>query len=198
LSELREGFAAVLISPWLWLSIVLFALSNITLSGPYNVAMPFLVAENLHAGVETLGLLYAMFPLGYILGGVWVGHYPRIRRRGWVMYGAGFVAAFALAVFGLLPPRWVLIVMALVNGAALQIGQLVWTNTLQELVPNEKLGRVVSIDNMGSFALLPIGFALAGWATETFGAPFVFIIGGIITALLSVVGLLHPAIRNLD
>jgi sugar phosphate permease len=104
----------------------------------------------------------------------------------------------ALAIFGLLPPLWVLLVMALLNGAALQVGQLVWTNMLQELAPNEKLGRVVSIDNIGSFALLPIEFALAGWATETFGAPFVFILGGIITALLSVLGLLHPAIRNLD
>jgi hypothetical protein len=69
---------------------------------------------------------------------------------------------------------------------------------LQELVPNEKLGRVVSIDNMGSFALLPIGFALAGWATEQFGAPAVFLVGGSFAALISAAGLFVPAIRNLD
>jgi len=198
LREMREGIATVFASQWLWISIIIFALTNITLSGPYSVAMPFLVNDNLGASVETLGLLYAAFPLGYIIGGVFLGRYTRIRKRGWLMYSVGIVAALALAVFGLLPPLWVLVIAALINGAALEMGHLTWINTLQELVPNEKLGRVVSIDNMGSFALLPIGFALAGWATEQYGAPIVFLIGGLFTALVSAAGLLVPAIRNLD
>lgn len=198
LREIREGFATVAASPWLWVSILLFALTNITLSGPYSVAMPFLVHDNLKASVETLGLLYTVFPIGYILGGVFLGRYARIRRRGMLMYMAGTVAGLCLAVFGLLPPLWVLMIAALLNGAALEIGHLTWTNTLQEMVPNDRLGRVVSIDNIGSFALLPIGFALAGWMTNLYGAPFVFLAGGLVTALLSAAGLIVPAIRNLD
>ena len=198
LHDIREGFRVVFGSQWLWVSIVVFALTNIMLSGPYSVAMPFLVNESMGAGVETLGLLYGVFPIGFILGGLYLGRFHKIRRRGLVMYGAGIVAGLGLAIFGLLPPLWVLIVAALFNGAALEMGHLVWTNTLQELVPNEKLGRVVSIDNMGSFALLPIGFALAGWATEQFGAPTVFLVGGTLAALFTAVGLLVPAIRNLD
>lgn len=198
LSELREGLHTVLASQWLWISIVVFALTNITSSGPYNVAMPFLVNQGLHAGVETLGLLYAMFPLGYIIGGVFLGRYQKIRRRGPLMYGAGITASLALGAFGLLPPLWALSVAALINGAALEMGHLMWTNVLQEFVPNDRLGRVASIDNMGSFALLPIGFLLAGWATEAFGAPFVFIVGGALSALISGLGLMIPTIRNLD
>lgn len=198
LRELREGFAAVFASQWLWISILVFALINITLAGPYSVAMPFLVNDSLNASVETLGLLYAVFPIGYIIGGVFLGRFTRIRRRGILMYSAGVVAALMLAVFGLLPSLWVLIVAALINGAALEMGHLTWVNTLQEMVSNEKLGRVASIDNMGSFALLPIGFLLAGWATEMFGAPFVFIVGGLFTAFAFALGLLVPAIRNLD
>lgn len=198
LRELREGFAAVFASQWLWISILVFALINITLAGPYSVAMPFLVNDSLNASVETLGLLYAVFPIGYIIGGVFLGRFTRIRRRGILMYSAGVVAALMLAVFGLLPSLWVLIVAALINGAALEMGHLTWVNTLQEMVSNEKLGRVASIDNMGSFALLPIGFLLAGWATEMFGAPFVFIVGGLFTAFAFALGLLVPTIRNLD
>lgn len=198
LRELREGFAIVFGTKWLWISILVFALSNITLSGPYNVALPFLVNDSLKAGVETLGLLYAAFPIGYLIGGLFLGRYARLRRRGRLLYGMGIVGALALAVFGLLPPTWVLIVAALINGAALEMEHLVWTTMLQELVPNDKLGRVVSIDNMGSFALLPIGFALAGWATEAFGAPIVFLVGGVFTALMAAVALAIPAIRNLD
>ena len=44
----------------------------------------------------------------------------------------------------------------------------------------------------------PIGFALAGWGTELLGAPAVFLIGGIGVIVLVLLGLSHPAIRNLD
>ena len=91
-----------------------------------------------------------------------------------------------------------LVIAALINGAALEMEQLAWTTTLQELVPNDKLGRVVSIDNMGSFALLPIGFAVAGWATEAYGAQVVFLVGGFFTALITGAALLIPTIRKLD
>lgn len=198
LRDIREGFAAVFSSQWLWVSIVIFALTNITLSGPYSVAMPFLVNDDLGGSVETLGFIYVIFPIGFILGGLYLGRFRKIRHRGLVMYGAGIVAGIGLAAFGLVPPMWVLVIAALANGAALEMGHLTWVNSLQELVPNEKLGRVVSIDNMGSFALLPVGFLIAGWATEQFGAPTVFLIGGLFAAGVTALGLLVPAIRNLD
>jgi DHA3 family tetracycline resistance protein-like MFS transporter len=196
--DMREGIKTVMESPWLRISIIVFALTNITLAGPFSVAMPFLVNDNLHASVDTLGLIYATFPLGYIIGGIWLGRQPKIRRRGVTMYVAAVVASLCLGAFGMLPPLWVLLVMALINGAALEMGHLIWINSMQEIVPNEKLGRVVSIDNMGSFALMPIGFALAGWGTNVFGAPLVFIVGGTATAIMSAAPLLLRAIREFD
>jgi MFS family permease len=196
--ELREGFATVFGSPWLWISILAGSLTNVTLAGPYSIALPFLVKDSLKADVGTLGLLYAVFPIGYVIGGVWLGRYARIRRRGLVQYLATALAALMLGLFGLLPPIWVLIAAALINGAALEAGHLVWTNSLQALVPNEQLGRVVSIDSLGSFGLLPIGLALAGWATERLGPPPVFIIGGLTTAVLALAALAHPSIRRFD
>jgi len=196
--DVREGVRTVLSSPWLRTSIVVFALTNITLGGPYSVAMPFLVNDSLAAGVNVLGLIYAAFPVGYLLAGIWLGRQPKLRRRGVKMYLAGTVAGLCLGAFGLLPPLWVILLAAALNGAALETGHLIWTNSLQERVPNEKLGRVVSIDNMGSYALMPIGYALAGWATQTFGAPVVFIVGGAATALLSAAPLLLRPIREFD
>lgn len=40
------------------------------------------------------------------------------------------------------------------------------------------------INSLGSWVLLPVGFALAGWATDQFGAPIVFLIGGAGTILI--------------
>ena len=87
---------------------------------------------------------------------------------------------------------------ALVNGAMLEMGSLAWISALQEYVPHERLGRVANIDSLGSFALIPIGYGLTGWATELLGAPMVFLLGGSITAIIAAIGLCHPAVRQLD
>lgn len=198
LRDLREGFATVLSTPWLWISILIFALTNVTLAGPYSVSMPFLVSDYLKADVDTLGLIYAVFPIGFVLSGMWFGRLTHLRRRGLMVHATTALAAVMLGLFGLVPPLWVLLLAALINGAALEAGHLAWLNLLQEKVPNEQLGRVASIDAAGSFGLLPVGFALAGWATGALGAPAVFVISGGFTALVALLALTQPSIRHLD
>jgi MFS family permease len=95
-------------------------------------------------------------------------------------------------------PIPVLIAAMFVYGFCFNIFGLVWNSTLQEMIPHEKLGRVYAIDSLGSWILLPIGFALAGWGTDKLGSPTVFLIGGVGTILMILIGLSHPAIRNLD
>ncbi|HUM71740.1 MAG TPA: MFS transporter, partial [Chloroflexota bacterium] len=82
LADLQDGLRTVWQAPWLWITVAVFALSNVTLVGPYSVAMPFLVQDVLHADVHVLSLIYSMFAVGYVLGGVWLGRKPAIRRRG--------------------------------------------------------------------------------------------------------------------
>lgn len=199
LADLRVGIRTVVRTPWLWMTILVFALTNVTLAGPYSVALPFLVSDHLHADVGTLGLLYALFPVGYVLGGLWLGSRRQIRRRGWRVYSGLAVAGLMLCLFGLPVPLLVLALAALVNGAMLEMGQLAWTTALQQHVPREHLGRVASIDALGSFALLPVGYGITGWAVEVLGAPTVFASGGGVTALVAVGMLLScPALRRLD
>jgi DHA3 family tetracycline resistance protein-like MFS transporter len=198
LAQARAGFRVIARQPVLWITILVVALTNVTLSGPYSVAMPFLVSEEWGADVGTLGLVYAVFPIGYILGGLWLGGATRIRRRGLLAYTTLGLAGVMLGLFGLPLPLVVLLAAALVNGAALEVSGLVWTGLTQELVPERLLGRVSSIDMLGSFVLLPIGFGLTGIATERLGPATVFLIGGGVTAALCCYALIHPAIRGLD
>lgn len=198
LGDARAGIQSVLGSPWLWITIVAAAVTNVTLAGPYNVAIPFLVRDHHRADVRTLGLLYATFPIGYLLAGLWLGRASRIRYRGPLWYGAMAVAGLGMLALGLPIGIAGILVAALVNGAALELSSQVWTNTLQELVPNELLGRVSSVDLLGSYALLPVGFAVAGWATNAWGAASVCLLGGAATILIGMLGFAHPAIRRLD
>jgi sugar phosphate permease len=196
--DLREGIGLVLRVPWLWITIAVFSLVNITISGPRAVALPFLVERNLHASVGTLGFLYSAGAAGAVLGTLWLGGRQRLRRRGPLAYGATVLSGLAALVIGLAPLVAVVSVASFVIGLCISVFSLIWTNTLQELVPRDKLGRVASIDGLGSFVLLPLGFGLTGWATDRLGAPAVFVVGGAATALLALAAWLHPAIRSLD
>lgn len=198
LADIREGFGVVIAQPWLWISILIFALTNVTLVGPYSIAIPFLVGEEMQAGIDRLGLVYLCFPLGYILSAVTLGRYARLPRRGVLIQVGTMVAATMLLLFGLNLPFALLLVAAVVNGFALQTGMLAWTHLLQEKIPNQQLGRVASIDQTGSFMLMPVGLLLAGWMINALGPSLVFVIGGGLTVLCSGLALLHPAVRGLD
>ena len=197
--DVQEGLQIVRQTPWLWISILVFAFTNVTLAGPYSVSLPFLVKDNLQADVAVLGWLYAMFAGGYLLSGIWFGRQNSLQNRGRKLYGGSAVAGLMLALFGFpVIGFWALAAAALLNGFMLQMSMLAWTQTLQELIPRDKLGRVVSIDNLGSFALLPVGFGIAGWATELFGAPLMFLVGGSVTAVICFALMYHPAVKELD
>jgi MFS family permease len=198
LADLRAGIATVLHTPWLWITIAVFALVNVTKGGPWSVTLPFLLRETRGLGVEALGWLTGATALGAVVGSVALGRMRALRRRGIVAYGAALVGGLTLLPFSLPVPFAVLMISAFLNGVGIAIFSLIWTTTLQEMVPRDRLGRVISIDLLGSFVLLPVGYGVAGWATDLLGPATVFMAGGVLTTLLIALGLAHPAVRNLD
>jgi MFS family permease len=198
LADLRGGFQAVMASPWLWITISIAALANMAGGAVFSTSLPFLVKDTWHQDVNSLGAIYSAISVGSVLGALVLGNLKHIRRRGLVAYLSWVLGGVLLLTFGLYNNLAISLVVAAVIGAFMACFGLIWINTLQEMVPHELLGRVTSIDFLGSYTLLPVGYALAGWATDRIGAPSVFLIGGSITTLLALSGLLHPAIRHLD
>jgi len=198
IADLREGWDAVITVPWIWITILIFGILNIMEGSPRAVSMPFLIKDDLGADVAVMGWFGSAFSVGYVLSALVLGQFKRLRYRGLLGYLSVLINGVMLLLFGLKFPIPVLIVAMFVYGFCFNVFGLIWNNTLQELVPHDKLGRVYAIDSLGSWVLLPVGFALAGWATDLIGAPTVFLIGGAGTIFMILLGLTHPAIRNLD
>jgi DHA3 family tetracycline resistance protein-like MFS transporter len=198
IGDLREGLGAVLASPWLWVAIAVAGLSNITYAGPMDVALPFLIKDHLKADVSVLGWFYSLSSLGAVLAAIGLGRTTRIRRRGLKLYGAWMLVG--VLVFAIGWPIGIPGVLAAAFGIGVfnSILGLIWTNSLQEYVPRNLLGRVSSVDYLGSYLLLPVGFAVGGWATQQLGPAPVFVIGGALQAALIALGLCHPQVRNFD
>ncbi len=198
LADLREGVRTVAEAPWLWIAIVLAAVTGITLSGPIGAGLPLLVERHLHAGVEVLGLVQATIAGGAIVAAIVLGSRPRLRHRGLLLYGTWISFALGVAAVGLpIGIPGVVVAAAIVGASGATVG-LSWTNTLQDLVPPERLGRVASIDAMGSSALEPVGFVLAGAAADALGPATVFLVGGLVSAAIIALALTQQSIRELD
>ena len=198
IKELREGFDAVLGSPFLLITIVVAAFGNATLSGAISVGLPFLIKNELHRDVGSLGAVYSLLAFGSVAASVWLGRLARVHRRGPKLYSAYLVAAGMTIALGL-PVRFLGVEIAVFFiGAALTSSALIWTNILQESVSRETLGRVSSIDYLGSYTLVPFGYAAAGWMADHLGSASVFIIGGAVTSVMAILALSSRAIRDLN
>jgi len=198
LDDLRMGIRTVITSPWLWITISIASVSTIFLDGPHEAVLPLLVKQRFGTHVGLFGLLTSLSALGAISAALWLGRFTRLRHRGWVTYGAWILASVTLLIVGLPTSAFEVGLAFLVQGAAISTLGLAWTNTLQECVPADLLGRVASIDMLMSSALVPIGYALAGITADRVGAPLVFVLGGAISSTVITLGLLHPAIRSMD
>ncbi|MDF2565567.1 MAG: major Facilitator Superfamily protein [Massilibacillus sp.] len=88
--------------------------------------------------------------------------------------------------------------LMLIEGAGIMVFGLIWEISLQELVENEAFGRVASLDMIGSFALMPVGYLLTGWLAQIIGGTVSMLIlsGTLIFSTMAV--LLIPQIRHFD
>lgn len=86
-ADLRASFRVVVSSPWLWATIVLFAVGNVLMTGGVAVALPLLARERL-GGTAAFGSMLAGLAVGSILGALALGRMGRPRRRRLLAYGA--------------------------------------------------------------------------------------------------------------
>ena len=56
----------------------------------------------------------------------------------------------------------VIVVAAFLAGVGIEMFGVLWDTTMQQQIPGEMLSRLYSYDMVGSIALMPIGYAVAG------------------------------------
>ncbi|OFD44505.1 hypothetical protein BWGOE2_17660 [Bacillus mycoides] len=91
-----------------------------------------------------------------------------------------------------------LIGLMVIEGFGIMIFGLIWETSLQELVPEEAFGRVASLDMLGSFALLPLGYVVVGWLATVIGGEITIITLAILVLITIGMALSVPSIRRFD
>ena len=194
-AELREGWAEVRSRAWIWGAIACFSVAILLVFAPWSTLGPT-AAEETYGTRATFGVMAAALGAGTMLGAVlgftWRPQHPlRIGLALCVLWPLA-VLAFAL---GVAAPVTALLFAA--GGVGLALFGIWWETALAERVPPHLLSRVSAYDWMGSLALLPLGYLLAGPAGEALGATGVLTLGAAAGALVLAAGLLVRGLRNL-
>jgi hypothetical protein len=91
----------------------------------------------------------------------------------------------------------VLAVLALVTGFGFAMCLIWWETALAYHIPPHALSRVSSYDWMGSLALLPVGYFVAGPLAAAFGARAVLGVGAAVGLVLVLLALVPRSTRTL-
>ena len=102
-----------------------------------------------------------------------------------------------LVALGLAASLPLVVAAALLGGLGLSIFDVMWHTALQQHVPEDRLSRVYSYDALGSFAIIPVGQAVAGPVAVLIGLTGAFIGAGAVVAGSVGVMLSVPSIRHL-
>jgi hypothetical protein len=114
------------------------------------------------------------------------------------MYAAWVVASLQIALYVFARAPWQAMVVSFVGEACWAAGLLVWVTLMQRVVPAELLGRVKSIDWLVSTGLVPVSFAVTGPMAAWLGVETVMLGAGLCSALLTVVFLFLPGMRDTE
>ena len=93
--------------------------------------------------------------------------------------------------------RSLVVAATVLAGAGIALFDVWWLTALAERIPPHLLSRVTSYDWMGSLALLPLGYILAGPLADRFGAAEV-LLGGSASGRRAGLGLLPRQTRMLE
>jgi hypothetical protein len=194
LDELRGGWHEVRSRTWIWMSVARFAVSNLAIA-PLFVLGPLVAQESLN-GPTSWGVIGTAGGIGAVLGDAAA---LRLRPRRPLLAGGLAVSLWALepALLARPFPTVVVAVAAAIGYGASGFSNAVWFTALQERVPREALSRVSSYDWLGSVALQPAGFALAGPVAAVIGVPATLLGSAAVQASTCIAVSLSPSVRGL-
>jgi MFS family permease len=193
--ELHDGWREVRSRTWVWVTIVVFAGAVMCVYAPWYALAP-IISRDVYGGAGVFGVLESLAGVGAVAGAL-IGLRWRPARP--LLAGLLLVMAWPVqnGLFALGAPVALVGVVVFANGFGFSLLMIWWETALARHIPPRALSRVSAWDWMGSLALLPLGFLVAGPLASAFGAQLVLGVGCLIGAALLVIAVTQRSVREL-
>jgi len=191
--QIRDGIGYVRSQTWIWVALVTATVSLFCVWGPWETLMPYVISHDLSGSGVDLALVFAAGGLGSVLVGIVAAQRGSLGRRPiTVMYLAWALGMLMTAGFGLITAVWQGLFVAFVTEGSISLLIVIWYTALQRLVPEQILGRVMSLDWMISIAGLPLSFAVVGPVANWIGTDRTLILAGVLGAAVTIAAMFIP------
>jgi hypothetical protein len=132
-----------------------------------------------------VGAMIAGGSLGAAAGTLLVNRFRFEVRAGRYMVLFVALQGSTVIVLGLVHTIWIALPDMFLFGMFPGMFTTIFLATVQATVPNELLGRVLAADEVGSFAMIPLGQYVGGFVTATLGIPAAYLIAGAGTVVVA-------------
>jgi MFS family permease len=192
--DLREGWYLFTGTTWLWVVVLGFGAMNAISSGAWSTLGPVRADQTI--GANGWGLVLSAQAVGLLATSLL---FLRVRLERPLLLGMlGMIGYGALiATYGLTDQLALLMVVAFVAGAGVEVFGLGWALAMQEHVEDRMLSRAYSYDALGSFVAIPVGQLLYGPLGAAYGLAPVMVVSGVLYVLIALSTLLSRSVRRL-
>lgn len=177
LHELKEGFSYALYSKPIRTIIFYIAASSL-LGMSFFVIMPIFAKEILHGNAQTLGFLMSSSGIGALIGALYLAaKKSSVGMEKWI-YFASLLCGVGLVGLNSITKLWMALIGLFIIGMGVVIIIACCNTLIQNLVDDDKRGRVMSLYTMAFMGTMPFGSLLEGAIADRIGVPYTFLLNG--------------------
>ena len=161
IAEIVEGTRVVLGDPVMRILVLLSTAFNLAFTGPVVVGLPWLVQVRFGGDAALLGLLFAAFGGGSLVGILIAGAFQRSHGFGGIVLVVATCLGIGIGAIGLASAPVVATILVFMGGGVgyLNVSIITWTQTRTK---PHLLGRTMSFLMVGSVVGAPLSLAIAG------------------------------------
>ncbi len=189
LSEFREDLTEGL--NYVWKNFVIRIVLLTAMIGNFfiGIGYGFIVVyarQALHTNAVGYGLLLAASTIGTVTGSLLVGKVGFRKHLGMTLILSSIMMGIAIVSLSLQTQLAAAIPFMVLFGLGIAIYNVNYVNMFQATVPNEILGRVMSLDQVISYSIVPLSLAVGGPIVDLIGIRAAYLISGGMVALIGV------------
>lgn len=184
--EFHEGFKYVSNSLPMRNIIIYLAIASLV-GMSYIVLMPIFAKEILHGNAKTLGFLLSTAGVGALFGALYLAGKKSISSLGKWICIASLIVGLGLIGLAFVDKFLFALVLLFFIGFGMVVVIASCNTLVQDIVEDDKRGRVMSLYTMAFMGTTPIGSLFGGIIAHKIGVPHTFLLAGLIMVIAAFV-----------
>jgi MFS family permease len=175
--------------------VLAFSVLNAIQAGAWMTLGPLVAKDTI--GEQGWGLVLSSLAVGLLVMTLVLLRVP-VRRPLLIGMASVSLLGVPIIVLGARPELWLLVPVAFLAGAGMELFGIGWSLSMQEHIEDRLLSRAYSYDALGSFVAMPVGQLVYGPLGDALDPRDVLVWSGVVYVLVALSALASRSVRTLD